>query len=748
MNIKQRKGNTILLVLIISTALGAAVFATLKSVRHESSLNKRAYLYHEARFAAETLLQSSFADLHRRLTETIAFPVDELSPTRNPLSVPDEFVTKYKIDSSTPGGVIIPHNIIIPTKLKYTSMSDFESEDTEIIGGPIPPGEWRFIDPRVPGNENDPLAGTLSFVRGIEILAKATVTKNTWGSSTAYTRQILEIRDAPLFAHAIFYNIPMEIAPGPEMNIYGNVHSNGDAFFQSNGGLYFHEKVTSADGIFHGRRGESGKGDSNGPVKMQNRDGDWISMQEDGSWHSEASSMFSGGWLESTDTNWETLANQLWDGNVQNSAHDVMTQNPVGVLDYVEDTNSNTTAKEAENFSYALIQPVLNETTLTIPDQTTDPDGYSKATRRNEVEKQKFAYNAGLTIEVDAAGLVNLYTLERNSDGEVQYESNGTPKKTTITPLSGFVTVEPFASTGGGSNEVVTSGMYDKRRGQELDIVEIDVEKLTALIHDNDGDDWVSGSKPENWWNGVVYVSFEQQSATSTRVDDVNPATGDWGVKITKSKKIPNPDFARSKGIYGTTFATNQTMYIDGHYNSDGDSSTGSPVAPDSPSNFADQGQEASSALVADAITFLSTNWDDQDSAKSMSNRVASSFTEVSAAILAGVVPSGKTGSNSYSGGVENFPRFLENWSNKTLRIRGSIVGLYESEVATEQWGSGDVYNPPKRNWGFHQKFGEGFYPPGTPATRTFRGTDYQDLSETEYHTAVTQIKANLSTSI
>ncbi|WOO39953.1 hypothetical protein [Rubellicoccus peritrichatus] len=745
MNTKQRKGNTILLVLIISTALGAAVFATLRSVRHESSMNKRAYIYHEARFAAETLLQSSFADLHKRMTDSAAFPVDELSPTRNPLSVPGEFVTKYQTNLSVPGGATASHNVVMPTKTKYTAMSEFGSEDTEVIGGPIPPGDWRFIDPNVPGNENDPLAGTLSFVRGIEILAKATVEKKNWGNTTAYTRQILEVRDAPLFAHAIFYNIPMEIAPGPEMHVYGNVHSNGDAFLQAGSGLYFHQKVTSADGIYHGRRGESGLSDSGGPVKMQNRDGDWVSMQEDSSWNTEAQSMFGGGWLESTDANWETLANQLWDGNVQNSDHDVMTQNPVGVLDYVEDTDTSTSVKDSENYSYTLIQPVLDKTQLALPDPTTDPIGYEEALRRNEIEKQKFSYKAGLTINVSSAGTVSLHTLKRDADGQVEYEADGTPKRTTIIPNTDFVTAESFASTGSGSSEVVNSGLYDKRRGKELDTIEIDVGKLTTLIHDNNGSDWVGGEKPETWWNGVVYVSYDQQAPSSTRVDDVNPAIDGWGVKITNAKEIPNPDFARAKGIYGTTFATNQTMYIDGHYNSDGDINTGSPVEPDSAADFAKQGEEASSALVADAITFLSTNWNDENSAQSKSNRVASNFTEVSAAILAGVVPSGKTGSNSYSGGVENFPRFLENWSGRTLRIRGSIVGLYESEVATEKWGSGDVYNPPKRNWGFHKKFGEGFYPPGTPTTRTFRGRDYQDLSESEYNTAMAQIITNLT---
>ncbi|MGE9295644.1 MAG: hypothetical protein ACQKBV_05095, partial [Puniceicoccales bacterium] len=91
MKTHQRKGNSIILVLIIATALGAVVFSALKIVRHESKLNKRANLYHEARLASESLLQASFADLQRRFDSSVAFPKNELAPDRNPLVVPDEF---------------------------------------------------------------------------------------------------------------------------------------------------------------------------------------------------------------------------------------------------------------------------------------------------------------------------------------------------------------------------------------------------------------------------------------------------------------------------------------------------------------------------------------------------------------------------------------------------------------------------------------------------------------------------------
>ena len=69
----------------------------------------------------------------------------------------------------------------------------------------------------------------------------------------------------------------------------------------------------------------------------------------------------------------------------------------------------------------------------------------------------------------------------------------------------------------------------------------------------------------------------------------------------------------------------------------------------------------------------LSNSWSDTNSANS-----TASNTTVNTAIIAGIVPSGN---GYYSGGAENFPRFLENWGGKTLTYYGSMIEkLYKSE--------------------------------------------------------------------
>ena len=63
-------------------------------------------------------------------------------------------------------------------------------------------------------------------------------------------------------------------------------------------------------------------------------------------------------------------------------------------------------------------------------------------------------------------------------------------------------------------------------------------------------------------------------------------------------------------------------------------------------------------------------------------------------------------GDGTYSGGAENFPRFLEVWgSDNSLTYYGSMIQLWHSKQSTGKWGSDNVYDPPKRQWYFDTNF-------------------------------------------
>ena len=67
-------------------------------------------------------------------------------------------------------------------------------------------------------------------------------------------------------------------------------------------------------------------------------------------------------------------------------------------------------------------------------------------------------------------------------------------------------------------------------------------------------------------------------------------------------------------------------------------------------------------------------------------------------------------GTKYYSGGLENFPRFLESWNGIGFTYNGSMVVMFPSRYAKSYWrgpgtGASDYYQAPTRRWAFDQNF-------------------------------------------
>ena len=149
-------------------------------------------------------------------------------------------------------------------------------------------------------------------------------------------------------------------------------------------------------------------------------------------------------------------------------------------------------------------------------------------------------------------------------------------------------------------------------------------------------------------------------------------------------------------------------------------------------------------SIVCDAYFQLSKTWFDSISAiypDDQNNRPGdrtlpglTDETSVRAGVIAGNNLSSMSGSpdagnfsstsssneSRLNGGMHNFPRFLENWSDKTLTYNGSMVVMFASRQATGFWvDPGTYYNPPIRKWAFDQNFLDpNKLPPGTPQVR------------------------------
>jgi hypothetical protein len=154
------------------------------------------------------------------------------------------------------------------------------------------------------------------------------------------------------------------------------------------------------------------------------------------------------------------------------------------------------------------------------------------------------------------------------------------------------------------------------------------------------------------------------------------------------------------------TIVSDNPVYIQGDYNTgvNPPSNSGTYTSP-----TASGYSRWASAVIGDAICILSNNWTvlgDANSTQSRPQRVATNTT-VNAALVSGNMPSGSNGTN-YSGGGENFVRFLEDWdkNSNTFCYYGSMVQLYKSQQAIGTWsGSGNQYMAPALKWYYDINF-------------------------------------------
>jgi hypothetical protein len=132
-------------------------------------------------------------------------------------------------------------------------------------------------------------------------------------------------------------------------------------------------------------------------------------------------------------------------------------------------------------------------------------------------------------------------------------------------------------------------------------------------------------------------------------------------------------------------------------------------------------------SVVADAVAFLSDNWNDVNSFAfpyNFSYRLAANTSYRVADISGkGVEFPQVTGTaNDYGtdGGIHNFLRYIENWSTNTLTYEGSMVSFYYSQQLVGPFKCcTDVYSPPTRNFSFDTNFlTPSLLPPRTPMLR------------------------------
>ena len=184
-----------------------------------------------------------------------------------------------------------------------------------------------------------------------------------------------------------------------------------------------------------------------------------------------------------------------------------------------------------------------------------------------------------------------------------------------------------------------------------------------------------------NVGDGVIYISDNQPASPSSQA----------AVRITNGATLP---------AGGLTVATDNPIYVKGNYNS-------VSTKP--------------SLVVGDAVNILSNNWSDSNS--TYSSRIAGNTT-VKTVVMTGNT---ETVLGQYNGGLENVLRFLEQWFGKTLTFRGSIIDMWNSEIATGAWIYGSPqYTAPNRDWRFDSMYLDPLNsPPGIPVVYSIERIEF-----------------------
>lgn len=220
---------------------------------------------------------------------------------------------------------------------------------------------------------------------------------------------------------------------------------------------------------------------------------------------------------------------------------------------------------------------------------------------------------------------------------------------------------------------LATTNIYDAREGKSVPVTTIDMAKLKA-----------SAYYPAN---GLLYAERSANSSATPK-----------GIHIKNGAELPS----------GLTIVSPAPVYVQGDYNTGG----------------ATPANKRPAAIISDAVNLLSNAW--TNTKTSTSALPVASNTSYNFAMISG---NQDTVPGAYNGGLENLPRFHENWSAKNCNIKGSFVNLYTSQIAKGKWVyGGNRYTAPNRNWDFDTDFNNpSKLPPFTPMAVAIGRTTYEE---------------------
>ncbi len=553
-------------------------------------------------------------------------------------------------------------------------------------------GQWKYTE--TSGNAQPGFSvGRNGGVRSVFYLAKADVTVPALGSDVKVKmRRIFEKQRENPALYAIFFDDDCEMHPGPDQIVDGWVHTNA-SLFTAHASLTYKERVDFAEDWEIGYH-PLDTSHSGTPVAPN-----WTSTPSAG--------------MTSQPFGYDPK--NVFDKYDTDPSNDDSNPNNDSYIELIQKPDPNYSDPFANERLYTNADLKIEVTASGVSIRTKSGDAVPVAdTIKTTINKGETAYlvyddpnnSSKFHIEVGPDRIYpNLpwqqVTADKTyKDLDVQYAN----------PLNKAI-----------QKSLTTETIHDKRIGSDVKVTTVHVNTLNTLIND-------SSLMPS--WGGVLWIS----DMTADYKTGKHRA-----IRLADAGTLPNRRYSTTdelnNKLVGLTVVSQNPVYVQGDFN------TGSTASAKPKSNsttafddFRDKyvvtGYEVRpAAVIADAVNLLSNAWLDANSA----SKSEASNTTINCAIVSGNVPTGETDNTgavfdsngvrtsggqtvAYSGGVENFPRFLENWGNKYITYHGSMIQLYRSEQAFYKWGKGNVYDAPKRRWFYEQSYLNN-PPPGFPFT-------------------------------
>jgi hypothetical protein len=392
-SLRRRRGSALVTTMMLAMALMIIIASVLGYSLSERRLNYREAMRLEARNAAEAMAEYGMAQVHDLMQHRY-----DMTPTRF-TSGEGSLVSPVSTGFFN-GSLVAQSGANAPELVIGTVVPVTQSNTTSLY----------YYSPTDPDNASDPLKGCYAFRFDVKVISKATVVPPTGGAGapqTCYMNETLSARASPLFSRAIFYNMDLEIAPGPTMNILGATHTNGNLYVKkqsSSGlGLNFVGPVTVAKNLY-------------ATVKqyLTNVNGttDDLSGYTDNVYFSTAAGGLTGIygppttgatsiWRDqkwgtatenaTTDASFRSWASQTYSGNLQTILHGVLPQVPPGISTYIEDPTPADGIDQSVNAAHQMIEPAMTNV-------APNADSLFIST---DVESQKYATQCGIYIVVN-----------------------------------------------------------------------------------------------------------------------------------------------------------------------------------------------------------------------------------------------------------------------------------------------------------------------------------------------------------